>query len=292
MPGYGGTWTSTDPSEFAMEKVVPDMVELLAHLGHKQAVWVGHDWGCGPLYGLASHHPEACRAIIGISVPYRTLELGLSALVGTGRSGNVPREGIPTPGSGIIRSTMSRIPRRQDRQFEANLPEAIKLVYSRGSAVGGRSIARTSEVVKNKGWFGGAANQLPDIPLKMTVLDQEVFDALVSSARQKGWHGATNWYLNHPANKKYTLEKSVDEGRLKMPVLFVHTEHDAVCQTVWNPKFMEQMCEKCGNLTEFVVKAGHWGAAECPEEVNSGIVEWIGKDVRDWWPGPELKGRL
>src|SRR6201996_9075236 len=291
MPGYGGTWTSTNPADFALEKIVPDLLELLSHLGRKQAVWIGHDWGCGPLYALASHHPEVCRAIVGISVPYRTVELGIPTLLTLIDRDLYPEAEFPY-GQWDYQVFYEQEPKALDKQFEANLPVNLKLVYSRGNPVAGKSHARTSQVTKNKGWFGGPGAPVPDLPLDKTVLDEEIFDALVASAKKNGWHGATAWYLNHAANRKYTLEKSVDNGVLKMPVLFVHTEYDAVCQTVYNPKTVKEMREKCENLTEFVIKAGHWGALECPEEVNSGIVEWGGKNVREWWPGPELKGRL
>ncbi|ETI26382.1 hypothetical protein G647_03159 [Cladophialophora carrionii CBS 160.54] len=291
MPGYGGTWTSTDPADFALEKIVPDLLELLDNLGRKQAVWVGHDWGCGPLWALASHHPEVCRAMVGISVPYRTLELGLSALLELIDRDLYPEKEFPY-GQWDYQVFYEREPKALDRQFEANLPVLLKLVYGRGNAAAGKSPARTAQVTKHGGWFGGPGAPVPDFPLDKTVLDQEMLDALVASAKKKGWHGATAWYLNHAANRKYTLEKSVNGGVLKMPVLFVHTEYDAVCQTVYNPRLMDEMRKNCEKLTEFVIKAGHWGALECPEEVNSGIVDWVRKDVKEWWPGPELKSRL
>ncbi len=291
MPGYGGTWTSTDPADFALEKTVPDLLELLSHLGRKQAVWIGHDWGVGPLYALASHHPEVCRAIVGISVPYWTIELGLPALMESIDRDLYPEDKFPN-GQWDYQVFYEQEPKAGDKQFMANLEIYLKLMFSRGTSEAGKSVARTSEVTKNKGWFGGPGAPVPDLPLEKTTLNQELFDALIASAKKNGWHGATAWYLNHAANRRYTLEQSVNDGKLEMPVLFVHTEYDAVCQTVYNPKLMKEMRQRCENLTEFVIKAGHWGNLECPEEVNSGIVEWVGKDVAEWWPGPELKSRL
>ncbi|KIX92155.1 uncharacterized protein Z520_12148 [Fonsecaea multimorphosa CBS 102226] len=291
MPGYGGTWTSDDPSEFALEKLVPDLLELLKSLGRQDALWIGHDWGCGPLYALASHHPEACRAIVGISVPYRTLELGLPTLLDLIDRDLYPESEFPW-GQWDYQVFYERDPKAIDRQFESNPAKNLKLVYSRGSAQNARGIARTAQVTKHKGWFGGPDAPTPDLPLDKTVLDQEIYDALVAGVQRNGWKGATAWYLNHAANRKYTLEKSVDQGVLKMPVLFVHTEYDAVCQTAHNPKLVQAMRDHCRDLTEFVIQAGHWGNLECPEEVNSGIASWVLKSVRDWWPGPELKSRL
>ncbi|KIV77195.1 hypothetical protein PV11_09014 [Exophiala sideris] len=289
LPGYGGTWTSKDPSDFALEKLVPQILEFFHSFGHKRAIWVGHDWGCGPLWAIASHHPEVCQAVVGISVPYRTLELGLEHLISMVDRQVYPENEYPY-GQWDYQVFYEREPQTVNRQFESeNLEKYIKLVYSRGSAAAAKAPARTARVSKDKGWFGGpaAAAQVPDLPLERTVLNEELLGEIVESARRNGWHGATSWYLNHKANAEYTA-KSVDGGRLKVPVLFVHTEFDAVCQTVHNPRLMVEMRDKCERLCEVTVQAGHWGAMECPEEVNAAVVEWIAREVKDCWPGAVL----
>ncbi|KIW51293.1 hypothetical protein PV05_10030 [Exophiala xenobiotica] len=291
MPGYGGTWTSKDSSEFALEKLVPQFIELLHHVGRTDAIWVGHDWGCGPLYGLAAHHPEVCKAIVGISVPYRTLEVGLPTALKLIDRDLYPESEYPW-GQWDYQVFYEQDPEAVDRQFESDLEKNIKLVYSRGNPDSVRAPARTSRVTKDKGWFGGPDAPTPDLPLPRTVLDQDLLNELVISAKKNGWHGASAWYLNHAANEKYALDKTVNNAVLRVPVLFIHTEYDAVCQTAHNPKLMAEMREKCEKLSEFVVKAGHWGALECPEEVNAGIAEWVLRDVRDSWPGPAIKSRI
>lgn len=288
MPGYGGTWSSEDASEFALEKLVPQFLELLRHLGRKEAVWVGHDWGCGPLYALAAHHPEACRAVVAISVAYRTLELGLPALLEVIDRERYPEDEFPR-GQFDYQVFYEQDPKAADRQFASNVRGCLKLLFSRGSPEGGRGIARTSQVTRNNGWFGGPGAPIPDLPLEKTVLDSELLEQLAEALSKNGWHGATAWYLNHAANREYALEKSVNNGVLKMPVLFIHTEYDPVCQTVYNPKFTQEMRGHCERLSEFMVRAGHWGALECPEQVNAGVADWIMREVPDWWPGPQLK---
>lgn len=293
MPGYGGTWTSKDPSEFALEKLVPQFLELLQHLGRKQAIWIGHDWGCGPLWAIASHHPEVCQAVVGISVPYRTIEIGLEAILRTIDRELYPEDEYPY-GQWDYQVFYEREPQAADRQFMSSpdrLEKYLKLVYARGSAQTAKAVARTSLVTKNKGWFGGPDAPVPDLPLDRTVLDEELLGNLVESARRNGWHGATAWYLNHKANAAYAAT-SKDGGRLKVPVLFVHTEYDAVCQTVYNPRTVAEMRDKCERLVETVVPAGHWGALECAEEVNAAVVEWITREVKSCWPGPVLKSRI
>ncbi|KEF58115.1 uncharacterized protein A1O9_06038 [Exophiala aquamarina CBS 119918] len=290
MPGYGQTWTSTDSSDYALEKIVPQCIDLLRHLGREEAIWFGHDWGCGPLWAIASHHPEVCTAVIAMSVPYRTLELGVNFLVSLVDRKLYPEDAFPY-GQWDYQKFYEQDAqtRAGDRQFESNISDYIKLFFSKGSEKTGLSYARTSMVTKDGGWFGGPNVSPPQIPLSSTVLDEELLTELVSALTKTGFHGATSWYLNHAANEKYTRETSVNGGHLKMPVLFIHTEYDAVCQTVHNPSFMKEMRALAENLTEFTIKAGHWGLLECPEETNAGTVEWILKEVKGSWPGPDLK---
>lgn len=290
MPGYGQSWTSQDSNEFALEKLVPQLIELLHHLGRKEAIWFGHDWGCGPLWAIASHHPEVCKGVISMSVPYRTLELGLQHLISLVDRELYPEHEFPY-GQFDYQVFYEQDSDAVDRQLGSDIPTNVKLLFSKGSPEVGRAHARTSNVTKNKGWFGGPNAPVPQLPLNRTVIDDDLFQELTKGLSKNGFRGASSWYLNHGANEKYA-GKSVNDGRLKMPVLFIHTEYDAVCQTVYNPKFTDEMRRQCPNLSEFIIKAGHWGMLECPDETNAGVVEWILKHCRDWWPGPMLKSQL
>ena len=77
MRGYGGSSVPSATAAYGQREIVADMVELLDHLGRERAVWVGHDWGAPVVGNIASHHPDRCRAVAALSVPYRTVERGL-----------------------------------------------------------------------------------------------------------------------------------------------------------------------------------------------------------------------
>ena len=59
-----------------------------------------------------------------------------------------------------------------------------------------------------------------------------------------------------------------------MPVLFIHTQYDSVCETYKNTKFSSPMRSHCSDLTEGVLKTGHFGSEEQPEATN---------DIPLWW---------
>lgn len=80
--GYGKSPAPRDDvSLYSCESLAADQLLLLKHLDRTSAIFVGHDWGCGPLWTLAAHHPEVCEAIVSICCPYRTLELGVQHLI-------------------------------------------------------------------------------------------------------------------------------------------------------------------------------------------------------------------
>src|ERR687887_286816 len=64
MRGYGRSTVHPNCSDYALEQVVGDMLELLDSLGRQAAVWVGHDWGSPVAWSLASHVPERCLGVV------------------------------------------------------------------------------------------------------------------------------------------------------------------------------------------------------------------------------------
>ena len=70
MRGYGGSSAPARVADYTVGEISTDMVELHQALGGKPAVWVGHDWGAPIAWAMASHHPERCRGIVALCVPY------------------------------------------------------------------------------------------------------------------------------------------------------------------------------------------------------------------------------
>jgi soluble epoxide hydrolase/lipid-phosphate phosphatase len=60
MRGYGRSTATRVVHDYRMERIVTDMLMLLAHLQRREATWIGHDWGAGVVWALAAHHPEVC----------------------------------------------------------------------------------------------------------------------------------------------------------------------------------------------------------------------------------------
>jgi pimeloyl-ACP methyl ester carboxylesterase len=89
--------------------------------------------------------------------------------------------------------------------------------------------------------------------------------------------------MNHEANRSYQ-EKSLHAGRLDMPALFLHGQYDYTCVTI-EGRFAEPMRGSCTDLTETVVRTGHWMAQEDPTSVNAALARWIALKLPSVWPG-------
>ena len=69
MRGFGRTSAPADVAAYSIFDTVGDMVALVAALGEKQAVIVGHDWGAPVAWHAALFRPDIFTAVAGLSVP-------------------------------------------------------------------------------------------------------------------------------------------------------------------------------------------------------------------------------
>lgn len=282
MRGYGRSSAPPRHDDYEIEKIVGDMIELADELGIERAVWVGHDWGSPVVWGVASHHPDRCHGVANLCVPYvpngrffdlidRTVYSEDEYPAGQWDYQLFYLESFETARSG----------------FEANVEGTVKLLFRKGDPSGAGKPAVTASIRRNGGWFpGGAA---PDLPKDDDVLTEQDFRAYSAALKRNGFFGPDSWYMNPAANAAYQ-ERSVNGGRLTMPVLFLHAEYDYVCETV-RSHLADPMREACDNLSEVVVKSGHWMAQEKPAEVNAALARWLSVQLPQLWAPMRTTGR-
>lgn len=274
--GYGRSPAPRgDTSLYSCESLVADQLLLLKHLNRTQAIFVGHDWGCGPLWTLAAHHPEACAAIISISVPYRTLELGVQQLITTVNRDIYPTTTYPY-GQWDYMVFYERSGETCTQQFEEASDKITKLVFSKANPSNWRKPSITSTVTTRGAWFATEAADVPDIPLEDTVLDAPLYDVLCESHARNGWWGPTAYYLNHARNAAYNApDRIANGGRLSMPVLHIDPIYDIVCSAEQQPLFLAETRRLCADLRVESVEAGHWANLERPAEVNAYMEDFL-----------------
>jgi len=271
MRGYGRSSVYDRHEDYAQELIVADMVGLLEQLGSERAVWVGHDWGSPTVWNIASHHPERCVAVANLCVPYRTLECGLDALVALVDRSVYPEDEFPA-GQWDYQYFYQEHFARATAEMDANPYNTAKLLFRKGDPAGRGSPTLTAMIRRNGGWFGGA-DEAPDLPRDDDVVSEADLTVYAEALSRNGFFGANSYYMNHAANAAYA-DRSVNGGRLDMPVLFIGAAYDYTCETATSP-LAGPMRELCSDLSEAECESGHWMAQEKPAQVNAALQQWL-----------------
>lgn len=280
MRGYGRSSIYARHEDYALEPIVADMLELLAALGRKSAIWIGHDWGSPVVWNLANHHPEACQGVASLCVPYFATGLSATNVAALIDRSIYPEAQYPAGQWDYMLFYVENFEKAR-AAFEANIPNTVKALFRAGNPGGKGKPSRTAVIRKEQGWFGGAG-QAPDVPRDPAVLTEEDFHKYVAALQRTGFFGPDSWYMNHARNGEFGA-KAVNGGKLRMPVLFLHAEYDYVCETV-DSRLADPMRRNCEDLTEVKVKSGHWMAQEKPVAVNAAIARWLAVRFPELWP--------
>jgi pimeloyl-ACP methyl ester carboxylesterase len=282
MRGYGRSSVYPEPAAYAQEPIVDDMLELLDALGREHAVWVGHDWGSPVVWNLASHHPDRCRAVANLCVPYYTLERGLNQLLALVDRELYPEDAFPYGQWDYMRYYEENFA-EAIAPMDADVSRSVKLLFRKGDPAGEGKPAFTATARRSHSFFGTSA--LPDLPPDTDVVSEEALSSYVSALERNGFAGPSSWYLNDGVNAEYA-RTALNGGYLDLPVLFLNARYDYVCENT-HSRSAEPMRTYCRQLTEVTIRSGHWLAQEKPVEVNAALVKWLATAVPDVWPQPK-----
>lgn len=280
MRGYGRSSVYPEHQDYAQEKVVGDMLGLLAALGRERAIWIGHDWGSPTVWNLASHHPDRCEGVASLCVPYFSLERGLEHCIELVDRELYPEAKYPA-GQWEYQLFYQEQFDKATRTFEANPYNTVKLLFRKGDPAGFGQPAATAMTRINDGWFG-SLEEAPEFPMDADVVTEEDLAVYAEALTRNGFFGPDSYYMNHEANAAY-VETAVNGGRLDMPVLFVGAQYDYVCETITSGA-AEPMRKMCSNLDEVLVYSGHWMAQERPADVNAALARWLVARFPERWP--------
>jgi pimeloyl-ACP methyl ester carboxylesterase len=277
MRGYGRSSTYARHEDFAQEQIVADMVELLASLGRDKAVWIGHDWGSPVVWNMAAHHPEKTVGVTSLCVPYIkgfTLDERLPLIDRT----IYPEAEYPV-GQWDYQYFYAENFEKAHKAFEVDIRRVVKTLFRKGNPDGVGKPAFTASIRRNGGWFGGGP--WPDLPRDGDVLTEQDMETYIAALTKNGFFGPDAWYMNNERNAGYA-GRAKSGGKLSMPVLFLHGAYDTTCETMTS-RLPEPMRRDCADLTEVVVKSGHWMAQERPADVNAALAKWLAAKLPGYW---------
>lgn len=276
LRGYGQSSQYPKTSDYRLECLVADMIGLVDQLNIPEAIWVGHDWGSPVIWSVARHYPERCRGLVSLCVPYAHLELGLDHVINLVDREVYPQDVYPA-GQWEYQKFYEESFESATEVFEADTRATLRALFRKGDPEGKGLPAATAETRRQGGWFGGQS-QAPDLPLDEAVISEADLAVYAEALNRNGFFGPDAFYVNHDANAQYAA-RSVNQGRLSMPVLFLAARFDYVCETLVS-KAAEPMRKLCSDLQESVIDSGHWMAQEQPVAVNRAISRWL--NLQGW----------
>jgi pimeloyl-ACP methyl ester carboxylesterase len=255
MRGFGRTSAPADIAAYSIFDHVGDMVALVAALGEKQAIIVGHDWGAPVAWHAALFRPDVFSAVAGMSVPPPSR--------GRGRPLDTLRE------SGITNFHWQyfQTPGVAEREFERDVDVTMRTLLGRGFSDPSASLF----IEDGKGFLGdiSAIRPLPDW---LSEADLSYFS---EAYRKSGFRGGLNWYRN--IDRNWELTAPWQGAQIHQPSLFIAGSNDSVINGLIGAKRVADMERVLPNLKQKLIidGAGHWIQQERADEVNGALVAFL-----------------
>ena len=264
MRGYGGTSRPADIGAYSLSHLVGDVIGVIAALGERQAVVVGHDWGAPVAWYSALMRPDVVRAVAALSVPY------------TPPIGGLP-EGM-TVGD-LMRAEASgreyyrlyfQQPGRAEAELEADVDRSLRgLLYTISGDI-------VTAGVHERGWDGHfpagetLLEQLvvpAELPPWLTEADLAVY---VGELERAGFRGGLNWYRN--IDQLPAILAPFVGATIQQPALYLGGELDLIAGNT--PDALGALPQLVPGLRRMEVfpGAGHWLQQERAAEVNESLV--------------------
>ena len=253
--GYGATDKPGGVADYTIQHLIGDVVGLLDAYNLERALFVGHDWGALVLWQMALLEPERMAGLINLNIPF------------------FPR--TPVDPISLMRDFLGDdfyIVNFQDSN-EADLkcdadPGHVFDVMMRKNQV---TRAQFDALPKEKKAFNLIAalarTELSGEPL----LTEDEHRVYTKAYQAGGFAGPINRYRNWTHNWESTKEV---EQIVKVPTLFMGAEDDVIVA----PAQIEAMKPHVPELEIHIIKkCGHWTQQEKPGEVNSVMLEWLGR---------------
>jgi len=256
MRGFGRSSAPAEIDAYSIFDTVGDMVALVAALGEKEAVIVGHDWGAPVAWHAALFRPDIFTKVAGLSVPppFRGRSRPLDAL----RAGGITNfywQYFQPPGVA-------------EAEFERDVSTTMKAVLA------GRRVSDPAKglfIEDGKGFLGDVDTGKP-LPSWLSEADLAYFTSVYKTS---GFRGGLNWYRNMDRN--WELLACVADKKIAVPALFMVGERDVVFDFPGMRQTVAQLSERVPMLRETIVLpgCGHWTQQERAADVSAAMIRFL-----------------
>jgi pimeloyl-ACP methyl ester carboxylesterase len=258
MRGYGRTEAPPEISAYTILDIVGDMVGLVAELGAKQAVIVGHDWGAAIAWHAALFRPDVFPAVAALSVPFRQ------------RGPAPPLHMLRKAGQLTHYWFHLQEPGVAEAEFERDTRAALRRILF---SISGDAPPETRRLTlqPGKGWL---ANTIDPDHLPAWFTDSDL-DHMSEEFLRSGFRGGLNWYRNIDRNWELTAPWA--GASIHQPALFIAGSEDPVIALGSGAAAVRAMPDTVPGLTRqlLIDGAGHFIQQERPRLVNEALLGFL-----------------
>ena len=253
--GYGRTDKPGSVADYTIQHLIGDVTGLLDAYDLEQALFIGHDWGALVTWQMALLEPERMAGLINLNIPF------------------FPR--TPIDPISLMRDFLGDdfyIVNFQDSN-EADLkcdadPGHVFDVMMRRNQI---TRAQFDSLPKERKAFSLIAALSRTELSGETLLSEAEHRVYTEAYEAGGFTGPINRYRNWSRNWESTKDVA---QTVNIPTLFIGAVNDVIVA----PAQIEAMKPHVPDLEiQMIENCGHWTQQEKPDEVNSIILEWLGR---------------
>ena len=257
--GYGGSSKPHEIAAYTLRELASDVAAVARHLSPEPVILLGHDWGAPIVYATALLHPDAVRALAGLSVPFTPPGPQSFLDLATRLFANRFFYQLYFQQEGVA-----------EAELEADIPAALRKIYF---ALSGD--APPDMWLQERPATETLLQRLEDpdpFPDWMTPQDLAVYaDAFEAG----GFRGPINRYRAQRLDPEQL--SAVHGKRLEQPTCFIAGERDLVRHFAPSGDLYALADAAADDFrgATIVPDAGHWVQQEVPEAVNEALGAFV-----------------
>ena len=294
MRGYGQSSKPTEIADYRVTELVADCVRILDSIGAPTTTIVGHDWGAPVAWVAAWTRPDRFTSVVGLSVPFSGRSL--VPVAGAGSFGDekpteVHKKIVADSGKlfyqeyyslpDAIESELEKDPRRwlasMAYTFSGDFPPAdyVPLDVMTATPEEILELTRASEACIP---IGAQMSDAFVMPEKLPAWLEDGIDYYAESFARSGIHAPLNWY--RAMDLSWEVLAPFHGKPLTVPGMFIGSDLDVV--TLWGAEAIAAFGDLTTSTHETLIlkNCGHWMMREKPDEVNSALLDFLGRNAK------------
>jgi pimeloyl-ACP methyl ester carboxylesterase len=260
LRGYGRSDRPQQVEKYTIIDNVADLVGLVEALGADQAVIAGHDAGATIAWQAALLRPDRFRAVIALSVPFRSRGFGTSV---------PPTTLMPQTKDAIFYQLYFQTP-----EAEASLMRDVRQTFRTQFY----TLSGDSPPPAAKGGF--AAGMIPrrggffvtpsTLPPWVTESDIDVY---AKEFMRTGFDAGINFYRN--VDRSWELLAPFADMRVAVPAIYIAGTRDVILAI--NSRFIAKQSEMVPKIRPSVMLegCGHWTQQERAPQVSAAMIDFL-----------------